>query len=475
LISTSRSAARNTIFLSLAQGIRIVLGFALILFIANRFGATWQGKFSILLAFLNIFQVMSSFGLPRLITREVARDHSESNRYFWGGVVAQGATTLLFAAAMYVIIGLMPYPADTKAMLRVAILTLPMFLLYSLSAALLRAFERMQYLVYAEVLSSVAQIITAVVVLTITPNVMALAGVRLAGLSLSALVVLVSVVRMRLVWRPAIHLPFSWSLLRHSGDLFVMASLDAILQQLDIISLSIVAGESVTGIYDAAFRLVQVLLTLVMSFTEAMYPILSRLYVESRQRFGLVTGKALQYGMVALLPIAVGATVLAPQIIALLYHRPDYAASANVLAVLGWGAIVYFIMNLLSRTLVAGNRQRASMWATVIMMAVGLVLVPGFTHLLGAVGAGLGLSLMFATGAVVALYFSRDFGLAFGVGCIARPALAAALMGATLYFLPQLPLVVAVGVGVMVYGILAFGLRAFDRSDIEVFRGLIRR
>ena len=71
-MSTSRSAARNTIYLSLAQGIRIVLGFALILFIANRFGSTWQGKFSILLAFLNIFQVMSSFGLPRLITREVS-------------------------------------------------------------------------------------------------------------------------------------------------------------------------------------------------------------------------------------------------------------------------------------------------------------------------------------------------------------------------------------------------------------------
>ncbi len=195
-------------------------------------------------------------------------------------MVAQGATTALFAVAMYVIIGLMPYPADTKAMLRVAILTLPMFLLYSLSAALLRAFERMQYLVYAEVLSSVAQIITAVVVLTVTPNVMALAGVRLAGLSLSAVVVLVSVVRMRLVRRPAIHLAFSWNLLRHSGDLFILAALDAILQQLDILSLSIVAGESVTGIYDAAFRLVQVLLTLVMSFTEAMYPILSRLYVE---------------------------------------------------------------------------------------------------------------------------------------------------------------------------------------------------
>ncbi len=132
-------------------------------------------------------------------------------------------------------------------------------------------------------------------------------------------------------------------------------------------------------------------------------------------------------------------------------------------------------MNLLSRTLVAGNRQRASMWATVIMMAVGLVLVPGFTHLLGAVGTGLGLSLMFATGAVVTLYFSRDFGLAFGVGCVARPAMAAAMMGAALYFLPQLPLVMAVFVGVVVYGILAFGLHAFDRSDIAMFRDLIRR
>lgn len=474
-MTAARSVARNTFFLSLAQGIRIILGFVLVLYIANVYGVVWQGKFSILLAFLNIFQVMASFGLPRLITREVARDHAASSRYFWAGIVGQGATTVVFAVIMFVVVGLTPYPADTKAMLQLAILTLPLFTLYSVAAALLRAFERMQYLAYAEVLSSAVQVLLAVTVLARADSVLALAVIRIGGLSLAALLVAAATWRMRLIGRPQLDLGFSGRLLRQSADFFGMAAFDSILQRMDVLILSFIGGETAAGIYDAAFQLIKVIMTLVMSFTDALYPVLSRLFVQSRARFGLATGKSLQYGLVALLPLAAGATILAPQIISLLYHRPEYEPAAAVLAVASWAMIAYFVQMVLTRALMAGDRTRASLWTTGLMVAVGAVLIASFSYAWGAVGTAAGVGLMYALGAGFAWYASSDFQLSVGIGRLIRPALAALLMGALLYFLPTLPLWLAVPTGAAAYLALAMATGALGRDDIQMLRSLVTK
>ena len=474
-MSTTRSVARNTIYLSAAQGIRILLALALILYIANFYGAVWQGKFSILLAFLNIFMVLASFGMPRLITREVARDYDAGNRYFWSGLIAQGGTTLVFMVVMVIVVAIMPYPQDTKQMLWLAVLALPLFSLYSLSGALLRGHERMQYLVYAEVLSAAAQLVVAIALLSAGAGVLALAVIRIAGIGLAALVVLISVVALRYIRWPRIDLRFSRHLLRESSDFFGMAAFDAALQRMDVIVLSVVAGEAATGIYDAAYQLIKVFMVFALSFTDAIYPALSRLYLQARDKFAVVASKALQYGLILILPISVGATVLAPDLIALLYRREDYATSSDVLAVLAWVLLAYFVQIFLTRALMAGNRQRTAFHITAMMVGVGVVVLVVFTSLFGPVGTAWGMLLIYSVGAILAWRASRGFKFSFGLACMVRPVLAAALMGAALYFLPDLSLALSVLLGAVIYAVLALGLRIFDQGDLQVLKALVKK
>ncbi len=474
-MSTARSVARNTLFLSIAQGIRILFAFILILYIANVYGAVWQGKFSILLAFLNIFMVLASFGMPRLITRDVARDYGAGNQYYWSGLLAQGGTTVLVMALMVVIVTLMPYPQDTKKMLWLAVLALPLFTLYSVSGALLRAQERMQYLVYAEVISAVAQLAVAVILLSAGAGVMALAVIRIAGIGLAALVVFLSAIWLRYIRRPLINLSFSKRLLIESFDFFGMAAFDALLQRLDILILSVIAGEAAVGIYDAAYQLIRVLMTLVLSFTDAIYPALSRLYKNAQERFSLATSKALQYGLILLLPVAVGTTALAPEIIALFYRRSVYALSADVLAVLSWVLLAYFVQILLSRTLTAGDAPRAAFRIIAGMVGVGVLVLAGLTVAFGAVGTAWGMLVVYLFGAILSWRASRNFELSFGARCLVRPAMAAALMGTVLYFLPEVHVLISMVIGASIYGALAVGLRVFDQGDMQVLRALAKR
>lgn len=474
-MTTSRVVARNTIFLSIAQGVRIVLAFVLILYIANVYGPVWQGKFSILLAFLNIFMVLASFGMPRLITREVARDYEAGNRYFWSGLIAQGGTTLVTMAAMTIIVALMPYPDDTKQMLWLAVMALPLFTFYSLSGALLRAHERMQYLVYAEVLSAAAQLAVAVALLSAGAGVLALAVIRIAGIGLSALVVVVSALARGYIQSPILDLVFAKRLLKESLDFFGMAGFDAALQRLDVLVLSVVAGEVATGLYDAAMQLIRVLMVLILSFTDAIYPAISRLFLQVTDRFSLALSKALQYGLILLLPVAAGITVLAPDIIAFFYRRPAYAVSADILAVLSWALLVYFVYILLTRGLMAGNRPRPAFQITALMVVVGIGVLALLTAQLGPVGTAWGMLIVYALGALLAWRASRSFDLSLGLSCFVHPTMAAALMAALLYFLPDMPVLIAIGIGAIAYVMLAAGLRVFDREDLQVLRAMVGR
>jgi len=474
-MSITRTVARNTLFLSAAQGIRMLLGFVLIIYIANVYGVAWQGKFSILLAFLNIFQVLVSFGLPRLITREVARDAAAGNRFFWAGLAGQGLTTLAFMVLMAGVVALMPYPADTKQMLWLAVLALPLFTLYSVAGALLRAHERMHYLVYAEVASSIAQLAVAVILLSAGGSVLALAAIRIAGLSLAAVAVAAAALRLGYITRPAWDGAFTRGLLRQSTDFFGMAAFDALLQRLDVLILSVLAGEIAAGLYDAAFQFVKVLMTLVLSFTDAIYPTLSRLHVQARERFALATGKALSYGFILLLPVAAGTTLLAPDLIALLYRRPDYAPAAEVLAVLSWALLAYFGQILLTRVLMAGAHPHLAFQITAAMVGVGVVVLAGLSAWLGPSGAAWGLLILYSGGAFLSWRASHSYAIDFNLLCLGRPLLAAALMAATLFFLPGLPLWAALLLGAGLYILFALGLGVFDRGDVQVLRSLFQR
>lgn len=471
-LSATHSVARNTVYLSLAQGIRMLVGFALILAIANGFGLGWQGKFSILLAFLNVFQVLASLGLPRLITREVARQPEESNRYFWAGLLAQGVGTVVMALVMAAVVAAMPYPADTKAMLMLAIAALPVFTVYSVAAALLRAREQMHYLVYAEVLSSLAQIVLAVTVLLRWQNLMALALIRVGGLGMAAWLVVAAARRRNLWAKPLLDVRFAGHLLRQSTSFFGMAGLDALLQRLDVLILSAIAGEVAVGLYDAALQLIKVIMTLVMAFTDALYPVLSRLFVQARSRFGLAVGKALYYGLVVLLPTAAGMSVLAPQLIGLLYRRPEYLAAAPVLAVAAWAMVAYFLQMVLTRALLAGNRAQGALAATVLMIAMGAPAIAAGSRWFGAVGAAVGLGIMYGAGTLLAWRLSRDWKPALGLSALVRSALAAGLMAACLSFVSTWPLLLLVLLGAGFYLILTLGLGVLARPDFRFWRTL---
>ncbi len=481
-MTTAQRVARNTASLAVVQGFRILASLAITLYIA-RFGAAWLGKYALLLAYLNIFQVLSDFGLPRLLTREVARDRNAGRTYFWNALAAQMLTAVASMLLMVAAVNVIGYPVDTTQMLLVATLAIPPYAVASVAGAMLQASERMGTLAISEGLNTAWQLVGSVWLLATGRGVIALAWVRVVGVAITAVVNLIGMRRVTHPGIPKASLRIAFSLLRGSVDLFVLAGFGAILFRLDVLILNEIAGEAATGIYNAAYQLAKVVTLLSMAYADAIFPALSRFYWEQlsgvaggEERARWVLRKSFGWGAAVMLPIAVFCTLLAGPIIRLLYQGAEYGAAIPVLPWLGWMLFPYFAYVILTRALVAANLQNIARDTTVAMVAAGAVLIYVLARWQGMVGTAIAAAVVFAFGAVRnSVYVQRKLGSLHVGQAVWRALPSTALLFVVLLFVRQWPLWLSAPFGFVVYIIAALLTKVFTRDDLMMVRSMLSR
>jgi O-antigen/teichoic acid export membrane protein len=216
--------------------------------------------------------------------------------------------------------------------------------------------------------------------------------------------------------------------------------------RIDVIMLSFLRGDVVTGWYSAAQRPIGMLAFVPAAFVGAVLPVISdsRLTPESIRRHYEETVK---YLMILALPLAVGMSHLAPVLVEILYG-PAYGAASPALAILAWTLIVTFLNHASSTCLIALGQERRFMaiaaCGAAFNVATNVVLIPWLGH----VGASL---TTLATELLIAVLGYRGVRRRLGdvslLSTAARPALAALVMGVFLAASPwqNLPLQVALG------------------------------
>ena len=102
---------------------------------------------------------------------------------------------------------------------------------------------------------------------------------------------------------------------------------------IDSVMLSLMKGDEVVGWYTAAYRIVLVFLFIPIAFNSAVFPLMSRFYVSSKDSLKFMFEKHFKYMLMIGLPICVGITLLADRIILLIFGA-EYVPSVIVLQIL---------------------------------------------------------------------------------------------------------------------------------------------
>jgi O-antigen/teichoic acid export membrane protein len=237
---------------------------------------------------------------------------------------------------------------------------------------------------------------------------------------------------------------------------FTLSIAEVLQQRIDILLLSIVAGPAVTGIYSAAYNLVRILVKLIQSFWQALYPTLSRLHHDVDSRYRTLSRFSLQAGLLILLPVAAIASGVSDELIRLVY-TDEYMLAGPVLRLLIWTTPLVFASTYAVTQLMVHRQTTRSIVIIAASLVAAAIVLPPLAARSGAIGAGWASLLAAATGTTTGLYLVRHNDVPFELQHLRWLAVATLAAGLLAGLLPFFWLIRALVAAVAYIAVLMIG------------------
>jgi len=243
--------------------------------------------------------------------------------------------------------------------------------------------------------------------------------------------------------------------------------------QIDAVILSFVSGDAAVGWYSAAYRIVTIPGALPTILMTVLLPALAAAAVEPA-RLRRLTRRAVEAAIVLTVPTAIGTAVLAAQIIDAVGYPAAFQHSVVLIILLAPSLPLVAVDMMVGTALNASDRQRR--WAMVAVAAavlnplVNIVAIP-LAHerwgngAIAAAGVTTATELFLLVAGILLLP-RRTLDRA-TLGFAARVGAAGAVMGLALIPARDLPIIVPVTLGAVVYCLASLALRTVTADDLR--------
>jgi O-antigen/teichoic acid export membrane protein len=199
--------------------------------------------------------------------------------------------------------------------------------------------------------------------------------------------------------RLAVDLPFWRRALRRSFPYALLGVIGLVYFRTDSLLLTWMKGTEATGIYTAAYRLLDAVTDVPGVIVAAMFPTLARLHIESKAKVRTTYLGALATLALLGLPVLIGMVLFAGPVIDLLYGE-EFAGSVVVLQLLAIAVYLIFIDTANTMVLYASDNLRPVVLLSLVTMTanilLNLALIPAYAERGAAVGTILSTALSIA-------------------------------------------------------------------------------
>lgn len=265
-------------------------------------------------------------------------------------------------------------------------------------------------------------------------------------------------------WDPA----FWKATLARSWPIGVSIAFNLVYFKADTFILSRVRSLEEVGVYGAAYRVLEILITIPFMYAGLLLPLLSQVWAKKdKKRFGDYLSRSFEIMGYLIAPILVGTMILGPKIMTLV-SGPAFAASGYILRILILAVAIIFLNTITSHAIVALNTQR-QMLPIYILVAIGtltgyFLFIPSYGMWAAAwltVGSELGIFIGSWIMTRRHVTFHPGLWTTFATG-------AAALgMGAVVWLLRDRTIFLAIGAGALVYPVLLLLFGAVTRDHLR--------
>jgi O-antigen/teichoic acid export membrane protein len=433
------------------------------------------GKLMSAIALTSLLGMVVDLGATTYLTKEVARDPRRASTLTLNLLVLRVPLSVIAGGLAVIVAHLAGYDALTRTIIYILTLGTLVTSLAALAAATLQGLQRMKALAATNILSKVGYAVAAAALLLAGGGAVAVAGAWV-GASLLSLVVSL-VVLWRYVGVSTLWASLNWRtwrrLLLAGLPFLVWQAALLVYGQIDTVLLSVMAHDAVVGWYAAAYRIVMIPVFIPTVVLTVIFPALSAATGDA-PTFNALARRAVHVVALVCVPMGLGIMLLAGPIITALGYPASFVHSTIPLILLAPHLPLAAIDSMIGTVLNTQDRQRQ--WAVIGVAAAvlnPLLNLAAIPYTAAAWGNG-------AIGAAAITTLTEVFMMVGGLwllprGVFGRSTLsdvskslvASAVMGVVVLLTRDLPILVPVALGGLVYAAVALGIGAVSWGDLK--------
>lgn len=474
-MSTAKTIVKNAGVLAAAETVNCILSFLLIIVIARTLGEAGLGKYSFAFAFIGLFILVSDFGLSPLLVREIAKDRKLTGRYFRNYLSIKIFLSLLLVLLPAIAILFLNQGTEVMAAVFLAAVAMAFNSMSYPFLVVFNAFERMEYVAWTRLIERIFAFCAGLYVL-------------LSGYGLIALMwvfVFSNLIGFIYSWiagkRSFVEIGFGlefglWKkLFFESWPFWLSVIFITVYFRIDTVMLSLMKGYTVTGWYNAAYKIIDILYKVPTIIIVVLFPALSRFNVSSSKITRLLYERAFHYLFLLAFPIGVGISLLAREIILFVY-KEQFLPSVIALQVLIWASVFMFINYLMGYLLNSIGKQRLFTYSTgiccIINIILNLLLIPKYSYM----GAGVATVITEVINFGMLYYLTKKNSYWINIPKIMlKPVIAGILMGGFILYFAWINLFLLIFLSAAFYAIILIILKDIGREERDLINLLVRK
>jgi O-antigen/teichoic acid export membrane protein len=462
----AKKIAWNTIIQFASKIISIIFGLFTIAIITRYLGQAGFGEYTIVNTFISFFAVAADLGLTLITVQMISqpninRDQVLSDLFslrFWSAIF------LLILAPITILF--FPYSSAIKIGVLVTVVSYFFVALNQIMVGLFQKELRLDRVAIGEVLSRASLLGGILLAAVLNWGLLGILWVAVIASFLNFLILFIYARKLAHI-RLNFHWPVWLAIVKKSWPIGLTIIFNLIYLRADTIFLSIFKSQNAVGLYGAAYRVVDVLITLPFIFAGIVLPIMTSSWLEKRElQFQNVLQRSFDLMSIIAVPMVFGAYCLADTIMSTVAGE-DFVLSGSILKILIIASSIIYLGTVFSHAVIAIDKQKAIIWAYLFValtaLAGYLFFIPSFSYF-GAAWVTVYSELTIALASFYIVWKNTRF--IPNVTVFLKSLLASIAMALVLWPISKISLAITLPLGVIVYLLVLYITKGVSKKDI---------
>lgn len=470
---------KNISTLFIAQIFSYIIGFIYTIYLVRYLGVGNYGILSFALALTSILGIIPDFGLNILMTREIAKEKSLTIKYVNNVFSIKLLLISILVLLTFLILSLSEYSPQIIYVIYFMVIFM-IFNTFSIFYSwLFQSYEKLQYQSIAVILNSLLMFVGVLILIYYNSSLVTFSFLyAVVGVLILVYYLIISKKSFGFSY-PKIEIDWDfWKVtIKTAAPFGFMGVFMTIYVMIDSVMLFFMQGNQAVGLYNAAYRIVLLLIFIPTVINTAIFPVMSRLYISSRDSLKKIVEKYFKYMIMIGIPIGVVITLLANQIIILIYGSP-YLGSAPALQILIWATVLTYTNAAFVQLFQATNKQMLITKITFITMMVNiilnLILIPKFSY----IAASFNTLITELIIGIIVLILANRLGYFVNVKKLLKDfvkiIIAAIIMMFFILLFENLYIVILISLSAILYVIVLFVLKGIDNEDVNIIKSVLK-